>query len=102
MSRSRLDLHEILCEVLGSRNVYFQPPESIKLKYPCIVYEKNYVQNLKADNKNYTTHKRYTVTVIDKDPDSDVPDKLLELPYTSYDRHFVSDNLNHEVLTLYY
>ena len=100
--RSRLDLHEILCETLGSRNVYFQPPESIKLKYPCIVYERSYVQTLKADNLNYISINRYTVTVIDKNPDSGIADKLLNLPYTSFDRHFVSDNLNHDVLTLYY
>ena len=102
MSRSRLDLHEILCEILGSRNVYFQPPESIKLKYPCIVYERSQIQTEKADNLNYTSHKQYTVTVIDKDPDSEVPDKLLNLPYIRFDRHFVVDNLNHEVFTLYY
>ena len=99
---SRLKLQEELEKILGSNNVYFQPPASVKLKYPCIVYERSYVQTLKADNTNYLSTNRYTVTVIDKDPDSDIADKILDLPYASFDRHFITDNLNHNVLTLYY
>ena len=35
----RNDLQKLLVEVLGSKNVYFQPPESVKMKYPAIVYQ---------------------------------------------------------------
>lgn len=101
-TKTREDLHEILCSILGSRYVYFQPPESMKLKYPCIVYERSYIRMMRADNIIYKASKEYTVTIIDEDPDSEIPDKMLELPYCKFDRHFVSDNLNHDVFRLYY
>lgn len=99
---SRLNLHEELCEVLGSRNVYFQPPESLKLNFPCIIYERVGADQMKADDTNYITQKRYTVTVIDKDPDSIIPEKVGALQYASYDRTFVSNNMNHDVYKIYY
>lgn len=102
MSKSRVDLQYLLEGILGSRYVYFQPPESVKLKYPCIVYERSDIRTVKADNLKYTVQKRYTVTYISEDPDSDVPDKLIQLPYCSFDRHFKSGNMNHDVFDLYY
>ena len=102
MSKNREDLHEILVNILGSRNVYFQPPESMRLKYPCIIYERSYIRTIKADNMDFLSIKEYTVIVIDEDPDSEVPDKLQALEYCQFNRHFVMDNLNHDVFTLYY
>lgn len=101
-SKSREDLHELLADILGSRKVYFQPPESFKLKYPCIVYERSDIRTVKADNIKYTMKKRYTVTYISEDPDSEIPDKIVQLPYCSFDRHFKSGNMNHDVFDLYY
>lgn len=98
----RLELHEILVGLLGSRYVYFQPPESIKMSYPCIVYGRSSSDTIYANNKVYRNKKRYTVTVIDKNPDSDIPDKLLGLQLCKFDRHFNTNNLNHDVYTLYY
>ena len=99
----RLMLHEELCDVLGSRNVYFQPPESIKLKYPCIMYEKRVGAIRNADNKRYNYIELYDVTVIDRDPDSTIEDDLVEhFQYCRPDRHYVADNLNHVTLSLYY
>ncbi len=102
MSKSREELHEILVGILGTRNVYFQPPESLKLKYPCIVYERSGIRTDKANNGKYLANKRYTVTIIDEDPDSEIPEKILALQYCSFDRHFISENLNHDVFTLYF
>lgn len=99
---SRLKLHEIFCEILGNRNVYFQPPASVRLNFPCIIYERSNVDALIADDTNYITKKQYTVTVIDKNPDSELPDKVGNLPYCSFERFFVSDNLNHDVFKIYY
>lgn len=101
MSR-RLELHEVLCKILGSRNVYFQPPASIKMQYPAIIYARRKPLNLHADDSVYNNFKCYELTIIDKDPDSDIPDKISELPLCSFDRHFTSDNLNHDTFTLYY
>lgn len=98
----RVDLHKKLCDILGTTNVYFQPPETIKIKYPCIIYERS-SNNVKfADDNPYTTRRRYTLTVIDKDPDSELPDKIGMLPLCTSDRMFTSDNLNHYVFNIYY
>lgn len=102
MAKTRLELHERLCTLLGSRNVYYRPPESIKMKYPAIVYDRNNYRNVFADDTIYRQLKSYMITVIYKDPDSDLPDRIMGLPYCRFDRHFVSDNLNHDVFTLYY
>lgn len=100
---SRLELHEELCELLGSRNVYYQPPENLKMIYPCIRYSKSDVATKKASDRIYIKDNRYEITVIDKNPDSAIPDSILErFPYCSFDRWYPSNNLNHFVLTLYY
>ncbi len=98
----RLQLHRILLEILGSENVYFQPPESTRMKYPCIVYQRNAADTKFADDKPYLKMKRYTVTVIDKDPDSKIPDKIAALPLCTFNRHYTVDNLNHDIYNLYY
>lgn len=98
----RIDLHNKLCEILGTRNVYFQPPETIKIQYPCIIYERSSDDVKFADNNPYATKRRYTVTVIDKDPDSELPDKICALPLCRGSRMFTNDNLNHYIYDLYF
>lgn len=96
-------MHEELCEILGSRYVYFSPPESIKLTYPCIVYTLAGVNKQNANNSAYRSTRRYELTVIDKNPDSEIfNDILTHFSMCSFDRNFKSNNLNHNVLTLYY
>lgn len=102
MAKSRLDLHETLCEVLGSRNVYFQPPPSVQMKYDAIVYSLNDIKTEHADNKIYKKDKQYKITAISKNADSDLYEKILELPYCEFDRFYPSDGLNHWVFTLYF
>ena len=99
---SRLNLQTVLEQILESRNVYYQPPESLKLKYPAIVYSRKNIENLHANNNAYIQKKSYEVTVIDDDPDSIIVDKISKLPTCRFDRHYVYDNLNHDVFTLYY
>lgn len=98
----RLELHQMLCEALGSKNVYFQPPENFKMAYPCIVYERDKIEPDRADNGVYLLRNRYQVTVIDWDPDSPIPERIAMLPQCQYDRPFVSNNLHHDVFTIYY
>lgn len=100
--RPRAELHEILKQIPGSKYVYFQPPESVKMKYPCIVYSMDDIDTKAADNISYVNTKRYSVTIIDKDPDSMIPEALLKLPMCSFDRSYTIDNLNHWVLRLYF
>lgn len=99
---SRLTLHQELISCLGNNNVYFQPPESLKINYPCIIYNLDKIQTLNADNTAYKTNKRYQLTLIHKDPDNEIVDKLEALPMCTLDRTFTTSNLNHYVFTLYY
>ena len=98
----RLELHQILVDLVSPSNVYFQPPSSIRLTYPCIIYELDDIKVDYADALKYAMAKAYTLTVIDKNPDSDILDKILDLDYCIFNRHFVADNLNHYVFTLFY
>ena len=98
----RLSLQEILVNILGSNNVYFQPPETIRLQYPCIIYERSNIDKKYADNRAYVSMVRYSLTLITRSPESDLVKAILELPYCSYDRYYAADTLNHDVFTLYY
>lgn len=98
----RIELHSLLQELLGSEHVYYQAPESIKMSYPAIRYSKSAIRKLNANDRAYSMKDCYQLIVIDRLPDNPVIKKLLELPYCSYGRHYVADNLNHDVLTIYY
>lgn len=100
--RPRVELHEILCEILGSRNVYFQPPESVKLKYPAIVYSRDNIRNYHADDDVYNKLVVYQLMVIDKDPDSRIVYGISNLPLCQFNRHYVADNLNHDIFLIYF
>lgn len=96
----RLDLQTKLKTIVDA--VYFQPPPSVLMEYPCIVYKLNFVDIKHADNKPYANKKQYLVTVIDKDPDSLIPDSVAALPTCRFYRHFTADNLNHTAYYLYF
>lgn len=98
----RTELHEILCGILGSRNVYFQPPESVKMSYPAIVYGLDGIDNTFADNRNYLARGIYSITVIDKNPDSIIRGRVNSLLRCRFNHHYQKDNLNHDVFTSYY
>jgi hypothetical protein len=99
---TRLELQTLLESLLGSENVYFQPPETIKMNYPCIIYKRNKDRTDFADNKPYNHTKRYSVTVVDRNPDSLVPDKVTMLPMCLFDRHMNVNGLNHYIYNLYF
>lgn len=96
----RLELQSILESLLGSRNVYFQPPPSVQMQYPCIRYERESIAIDHADNKPYKHVKRYLITVIDPNPDSTIPDQVAKLESCAFDRHYTADNLNHDVFRI--
>ena len=100
---SRLELHEELCNILGSRNVYYDPPESVKMNYPAIRYSLSGIDHLRANNKIYKNTNQYSITVIDEDADSDIHNRILaHFPMCSFGRSYPSENLSHFTLTLYY
>lgn len=98
---SRHELHKALVEIMDNNKVYYQPPESIKLVYPCIIYKLGNIRKIHADNGAYIRETSYTITLIDTNPDSLYIDKILALPYSSYDRSYVASNLHHYVFTIY-
>ena len=98
----RPSLQDLLVSLLGSPNVYFQPPPTIQMEYPCIVYKRDFIQIEYADDNPYMSKKRYLVTVIDRNPDSEIPDKIASLQYAVYDRFYTADNLNHDVFKLFF
>lgn len=96
----RLDLHQLL--ETFTDNVYFQPPTNIQLEYPCIIYKRDFADTKFADDKPYNIKLRYMVTVIDRDPDSDIPSKVAALPLSLFNRFYTADNLNHDVYNVYF
>lgn len=102
MATDRLELQSKLVELLGVDHVYYQAPAGKNMEYPAIRYTKSKIQIKHADDVVYLKNNRYELTVIDRKPDNPVIDKLLELPYCAYDRHYTADNLHHDVFTLYY
>lgn len=103
MRKNRLELQAKLEAILGSRRVYHNPPENLKMEYPCIRYELDKILNKPADNRHFITDARYELTYITYDPDDPMVDTLCDaLPYTRYDRHNVYQGLHHHVYTLYY
>lgn len=103
MSKTRrLQLDAILRVALGSSNVYFQPPTSVKMSYPAIVYSLANINNDFANDGVYLSLTRYSVTLIVKDPDSELIGTIAALPNCQFDRCYTSDNLNHYVFTIYY
>lgn len=98
----RLELQTLLVGALGSTNVYFQPPSNLQMQYPCIVYAQDNAKTEFAGNKPYSYAKRYQVSVIDRNPDSAIPDKIAQLPSSNLNRVFTADNLHHHVFNLYF
>lgn len=100
---SRLELHEELCAILGTKNAYFQSPASVLMKYPCIRYSKGSPDNKRADDKVYTSTNCYEGVVIDEDPDSEIPNSLVEhFQMCRLGKSYHVNNLHHTPFTLYY
>ena len=102
IKRTRLTLQTKLEDLLGSKHVYYQPPENLKMEYPSIRYSKSDEEDIYANNIKYLSMSVYDLVVIDKKPDNPVIKKLLELPYSEFDRHYVADGLNHDIIRIFY
>lgn len=96
----RIQLHKRLLEI--SDNVYFQPPPNVRLQYPCIIYERAEIATRYGNNLPYKHTKRYKITVISVNPDDNMVEEIAELPMCSHDTFFTTENLNHDVFTIYF
>ena len=100
---SRLKLHEELCKILGTKNVYFQSPGKQGMNYDAIKYDLSGKDILRANGKIYRKVNRYDGLVISYNPDCNIPDALLEhFEMCSLGKPYRADNLNHFPFTLYY
>ena len=99
---NREELQSTLESLLGSRNVYYNPPQNLEMKYDAIRYSLSNIQSKYANNIKYSKMKCYDLIVISKRPDPAVVDKILEMPYSSLNRPYVAENLHHYPITLYY
>jgi hypothetical protein len=99
---NRLELQSVLEGLIGSKNVFFQPPETVKLMYPCIVYKRGFGKTKFANDNPYNHKVGYILTIMDPDPDSDIPKKIAQMPMCTFERHYTKDNLNHDIYNLYF
>lgn len=99
---TREELDVLLRRTLGSQNVYFQPPESQMISYPCLIYSLNGHFDRRADNANYHRRREYELIFITRDPDSELIETIADLPYCSMGRPYSADNLHHYPYTIYY
>lgn len=115
IEKRRLEFQSLLESILGSENVYYQPPSNInetlngrtgkvivRMNYPCIRYNLDYVDMAYANNLSYVKQRRYSVTYISREPDDDMVDKLSSLPMCRFDRFYTTSELNHYVFRIYY
>ena len=100
--RPRSELQLILEEILGSNQVYFQPPSTVQMSYPCIIYTRDDIDIQHADNVPYKHKRRYLVTVVSMEPDNDIIDALIMLPTAKYGRSYAKDYLNHDTVRLHF
>ena len=100
MAKDRKDLHSLLKQILGSDNVYYQPPQNRQMSYPAIRYNLDDIDDELADDKTYLRKRVYRITLICALPDSEVIDALLDLPFCNYVSHYTSENLNHDVFRI--
>lgn len=98
----RLQLHQLLSEIQDVKKAYFQAPSAELMEYPCIRYELDKRESLFANNSPYRNTKRYKVTVIDRNPDSRIPDAVKALPLSSFTTRYVASQLHHEVFNIYF
>jgi hypothetical protein len=103
MEVNRLELRDVLSSIMEDSgeepHLYFQPPETIKLEYPCMVYHLKTLTSRKANDKPYHKIIGFDITYITRSPASSVPSRMLSEQYMNFDRYYTSENLHHYAYT---
>ena len=98
----RLDLQAKFEKILGSRNVYFQPPASVSMHYPAIKYDLKDFKTESANNSStYLMSTGYECVLITKEPDEEYLQKIFQIPYCKFGRYYKASNLHHYTFTIY-
>ena len=102
--KTRSEFNQALVEALGAPYVYYQPPEGLKMHTGNrIIYSREEIDFSQADNQKYIGHSKYSVTLVSKDPDWPLVEDILHMfTYCKHDRHYTTDNINHDVYIIYY
>ena len=99
MEASRYLLREKLSELMEEcgeePRLYFQPPESVHLEYPCIIYHLKRLDKRNANNHPYFKTISFDITYITRDPTSTVPMRFEDEPLFMFDRYYTAENLHH-------
>lgn len=105
----RLMLHNLLIDAyrraypkVEKPPIYFQPPSNMKMTYPCIIYSRDSADTKFANNNIWRYTQRYQIIIIDQNPDTPLFDEIKQFSMCLFERHYVADNLNHDVFTIYY
>lgn len=98
----RLELHQKLVSLLGSTNVYHQPPENLALRFPAIIYERVDYDVIHADDIPYHVTREWQITVVSQEPSNPVVDALMEWPTAAFKTSYVVDRMRHDVVNIYY
>lgn len=99
---TRLEFQSVLEGLTDGLNVYFQPPDTVNMVYPAIVYNRDFQVDNHADNIRYGSRIRYQTTIIARDPDSPIPDLVSALPMSKFVRHYTTAGLNHDIYYVYF
>ena len=113
--RSDLLIQDLI-DLLGTDEVYFQPSADagidtdggpyifMGIQYPCFIIARQNAYQPRANDRSYLFRPGYQVTYINWDePDPEMLQRVMErFPHCHYDRHYVSENLHHDVFTIYY
>lgn len=100
----RLLLHEMLLgfqeAVDEEPHAYFQPPESVKMQYPCFVYHRANDEIIHGNDRPYLKKEVYEVTYITREAEPILPEAMKGLPNVSFNRRYAAENLNHFAFTV--
>lgn len=99
----RTELQSKLESILGSRNVYYQEPPNVGMKYPCIVYFFEKMEVSKADNRPYKLTGRWMIHHMYKSisNDSIMETMLNSFLCCAHDRRIKSDGVYNDYYSLY-
>ena len=99
---TREDLDKLFCDTLESEYVYYQPPENLQIRYPCLIYSASGNFERHANNKTYHRRREYSVLYITRDPDDATIDRIADLPLCKMGAPYTADNLHHYPYTIYF
>ena len=75
--------------------IYYEPPESIKLTYPCAIMSRGNIQFADANNYKYLKTVRYSLTYITKTINDPLADTIAEYDHMVHGDSYTSDHLYH-------